>query len=64
VTLVLAPRLAMHDPLHRTAVIPRYFLSMVGVIPRAIRAEHPEFLSDGVPLIVVPFALGATNTGV
>ncbi len=59
VTLVLSPLLAMRDPLHSTAVIQLYFLGMVGVIFSSIRSEHPEFLSDGVPLIAVLLCIGA-----
>jgi len=58
VTLVAAPLLAMRDPLHSTAVIQLYFLGMVGVVLSSIRSEHPEFLSDGVPLIVVLLSIG------
>jgi len=58
VTLVLAPLLAMRDPLHSATVIQLYFLGMAGVILRSIRSEHPEFLSDGVPLVVVLFSIG------
>jgi len=58
VTLVAAPLLAMRDPLHSTAVIQLYFLGMVGVVLSSIRSEHPEFLSDGVPLIAVLLSIG------
>lgn len=58
VTLVAAPLLAMRDPLHNTAAIQLYFLGMVGVVLSSIRSERPEFLSDGVPLIVVFLAIG------
>ncbi len=59
VTLVLAPLLAMRQPLQSSAVIQVYFLGMLGVVLSSIRAEHPEFLSDGVPLIAVLFSVGA-----
>lgn len=59
VTLVLAPLVAMRDPLHSTAVIQVNFLGMVGVVLSSIRSEHPEFLSDGVPLIVILLSIGA-----
>lgn len=58
VTLVAAPLLAMRNPLHSTAVIQLYFLGMVGVVLSSIRSEHPEFLSDGVPLIAVLLSIG------
>ncbi len=58
VTLVAAPLLAMRDPLHSTAVFQLYFLGMVGVVLSSIRSEHPEFLSDGVPLIAVLLSIG------
>ena len=59
VTLVLAPLLTMRDPLQSTAVIQVYFLGMLGVAHRSIRAEHPKFLSDGVPLLAVLFSVSA-----
>ncbi|MGI8689354.1 MAG: hypothetical protein ACR2M3_12335 [Thermomicrobiales bacterium] len=58
VALVAAPLLAMLDPLHSTTVIQLYFLGMVGVMLSSIRSEHPEILSDGVPLIVALLAIG------
>lgn len=58
VALVAAPLLAMRDPLHSTTVIQRYVLGMVGVMLSSMRSEHPEFLSDGVPLSVALLAIG------
>ncbi len=58
VTLVLAPLLAMRNPIQSTAVIQVYFLGMLGVVLSSIRSEHPEFLSDGVPLIAVLLCIG------
>ncbi len=59
VTLVLAPLFAMRNPIQSTAIIHVCFLGMLGVALSSIRAEHPEFLSDGVPLIAVLLCIGA-----
>jgi len=52
VTLVLAPLIAMRDPLRNTATIQVYFFGLLAIVLSAIRGERLELLSDAPPIMV------------
>jgi hypothetical protein len=58
VTLVLAPLLALRDPLARTAAIQIYLLGLLGIVVSTLRGEHPMLASDALPLAVVALSVG------
>jgi len=58
VALVLAPLLAMRNPLRNTTTIQVYFLGLLAITVSSIRAERPEFASDALPIIAAIISAG------